>query len=189
MPWCATLAGDPEDLRTCQLTPSGLFVPFAVDPMKRSHEPAAYLFAALRTTRRWKLRQQRVSWLADAANRKKDGGLRKRLPAGEAARIATRLRPTTLLDFVYELRRSANYDTADEYGAEVNDSDIARFQVGMEHLLDTGMLVIETQLAALAGVKALEQQAQAWSKTAKRVGSWAEEPLERRLAAVDSALR
>jgi hypothetical protein len=85
-----------------------------------------------------------LEWLKARDNRKADGTMRKRLPKGEAERIANRIRPTSLPDFVYELRRRANYESTDEYGAEVTDADIPRLHDGMELLLDTGMLVVET---------------------------------------------
>ena len=94
------------------------------------------------------------------------------------------MRPTSLLDFIYELRRRANYETADAYGAEVTDEDIRRFHNGMEALLDAGMLVVEAQLARRVGLGELEALAGEWTRGAKRIGPWAAERVERRLEAV-----
>jgi hypothetical protein len=98
--------------------------------------------------------------------------MRKRLPKGEAERIANRIRPTSLPDFVYELRRRANYESTDEYGAEVADADIRRLHDGMELLLDTGMLVVETQVACRArrAVRCADRGMDARSKPHRAVG-------------------
>ena len=188
VPWCATLAGDPEQVDDCLLRPVSLVVPYAFNPMERSHEPAAYVWAALRMTRRWKFAVARSVWLNEKKNRKADGTPRKRLPKGEAERIAAKMRPTSLFDFVYELRRRANYETVDEYGAEIADADIGRFHDGMCSLLDTGLLIAETQLAQHIGVRQLEEIADGWTRSARRIGGWAAEPLKGRLKAVAHAL-
>ena len=41
--------------------------------MERSHEPAAYLWAALRMTRRWKYELAREDWKSAKEHRKTDG--------------------------------------------------------------------------------------------------------------------
>jgi hypothetical protein len=187
VPWCATLEGNPETPGSCHFEPHALVTPYAFNPVERSHEPAAYLWAALRMTRRWKYDEARADWLRAKENRKRDGTVRKRLPAGEAERIANRMRPTSLLDFVYELRRRVNYETADEYGAEVTDEDIRRFHSGVVALLDSGMLVVEAQLGRRAGLAALQAVASEWTRGAKRIGPWAAERVQRRLDAVAQA--
>ena len=187
MPWSATLAGDPEDLDSCVLSPA--FIECAsVDPLKKSHEPAAYLLAALRMTRRWKYEQARQDWLNAKENRKADGNVRKKLPAGERARIAQRMRPTSLLDFFYELRRQTHYETTDEYGTEVTNDDVERFHRGVDRMLDHGMLIIETQVACAVGVAELRSQAAQWERSTRRIGSWASDALRHRLKAVAHAV-
>lgn len=187
MPWSATLAGDPEDIDSCALSPEFMDC-LSVDPLRRSYEPAAYVLAALRMTRRWKYEQTRLAWLYAKENRKADGQVRKRLPAGESTRIAKQMRPTSLLDFFYELRRQTHYETTDEYGTEVTDDDVERFHRGVDRLLDHGMLIIETQLARAVGVSELRSHAATWERSTRRIGSWASESLHRRLAAVGQAL-
>jgi hypothetical protein len=186
LPWRITLAGDPEDGDGCLLDPPGITEPYGFNPMERGHDPAAYVCMALRMTRRWKVASARLDWLAD--NRKADGSPRKQLPKGQRATIVADLRPTTLLDLVYELRRRANYESADEYSAEVIDADVSRFHDGLSNLLDSGMLVIEAQLAALIGCSKYEDQAMKWFDGAERVGVWAAQPLARRALAIHSAL-
>ena len=188
VPWCATLAGNPEEPADCQFEPAGLVTPYSFNPMERSHPRGAYLWAALRMTRRWKYELARTEWLRKKENRKADGTMRKRLPKGEAERIANGMRPTSLLDFIYEQRRRANYETADEYGAEVTDADIRRFHGGMEVLLDAGMLIIETQLARRSSVAQLDELASAWMPGAKRIGPWAAERVQRRLHVIRQAV-
>jgi hypothetical protein len=65
LPWSASLTGDPEHPDQCHICPSAWFTPGKVDPMQADLPPAAYLFAALRMTRRWKLDQAREDWLRD----------------------------------------------------------------------------------------------------------------------------
>ena len=114
--------------------------------------------------------------------------MRKRLPAGEGARIARRMRPTSVLDFFYELRRQTHYETTDEYGTEVTTEDVERFHRGVDRLLDHGMLIIETQLACAVGISELRAHAATWERSTRRIGAWASEALRRRMKAVGSAL-
>lgn len=187
LPWGARLEGNADDPLGCSLTPSSLVEPYSFNPLERSHPPEAYLWAALRMTRRWKFDDAREQWLRARENRKKDGSVRKILPKGKPAELRQGLRPTTLLDFVYELRRRAHYVTVDEYGAEISDLDIQRFYAGMSSILDSGMLIAEAAIARYTGMNSLEREADAWLKSAKRVGSWATEPLMTRLEALQTA--
>jgi hypothetical protein len=58
------------------------------------------------------------------------------------------MRPTSSSILAYQLRRRANHKSADEYGSEVTGDDVVRFHLGMEALLDSGLLVIRTLIAA-----------------------------------------
>lgn len=187
LPWGARLEGDAENPLDCSLTPSNLVEPYSFNPLERSHPPEAYLWAALRMTRRWKFDDARAHWLRARDNHKKDGSVRKMLPKAKPAELRLGLRPTTLLDFVYELRRRAHYVTVDEYGAEISDLDIQRFYAGMSSILDSGMLIAEAAIARYTSISALEREADTWLKSAQRVGSWATEPLMTRLAAIQTA--
>lgn len=183
LPWCVTLSGDPDELGTCKLSPE-IAEPYAISPIERSHDDAAYLWAALRMARRWKLGLARESWLASKKNRKKDGTKRRRLPSGVRAELAAELRPTTLYDFLWELRRRASYESADEYGSDVDAADFERFYDGLVSCLDTGMLIAETSISRYIGFEAFSAAAKDWMRGAGRVGSWATAPLQHRLAAM-----
>jgi hypothetical protein len=161
-PWGASLTGDPDDLSTCLLngrTPPDL----AFNPMEQGRDPIQYLGAALRMTRRWQIESRRLDWLKDKQNRTRAGQRYKALPARGRDEIIARLRPTTLMDFVYELRRRANYESTDEYGSDVDDFVIARFHKGMLYLLDSGMLVYEAEIVRCAGKDAFREASTVWA--------------------------
>lgn len=179
--WGVTLAGDPESLTGCLFNPQ-ITVPYSFNPMELSHGPEQYVYVALRMARRWKIALLRDDWLR--RNRLKNGGQRKRLPAAERAKIVTGLRPTTLMDFLYELRRRSNYEGADEYGADAEDANVERFHRGLLHVADMGLLHYEVMLVQYVGLEAYEEEILTWSRSAAKIGSWATEAVERRLDAV-----
>lgn len=183
-PWGVTLTGDPEDVDKCRVVPYGFIKPYGFNPMERGHEAEAYVWAALRMTRRWRFKTERARWLKN--NRKKDGSQYKALPKGRRDLILKALRPTTLLDFVYELRCKAHYQTVDEYAEEYGSDIIDRFHEGMTFLMDTGLLIMETQIAVYVGFDALKKAAEAWAKNPRKLGSWATATLDDRLAAFES---
>jgi len=183
LPWSLTLAGDPEDLETCDLKPP-IVKPYSITPIERSHEPSAYAWAALRMARRWKVELARESWFNDRKHRKPDGSKRQRLPKGIKKKLALGLRPTTLYDFLWELRRRANYESSDEYGSDVGIADFARFHDGLVALLDAAMLIGETEIARRVGYEALAAAGSDWMGSARRAGAWATEPLSTRLEAI-----
>lgn len=184
--WGVTPAGDPELLTDCVLTPA-IAVPYFFNPMELSHDPEQYVCTALRMTRRWKLALLRDDWLR--RNKTKAGKQRKRLPATERANLVTSLRPTTLMDFIYELRRRTSYEGVDEYGSDAEDANVERFHRGLLHIADMGMLHYEAMLVQCVGLEAYEVEVRTWSDSAARIGSWATEAVERRLAAVQSAVQ
>jgi hypothetical protein len=183
--WGVTLAGDPESLPDCVFVPQ-VTVPYPFNPMELSHDPEQYVCAALRMTRRWKIALQRDDWLRK--NKTQSGMHRKRLPASERARINADLRPTTLMDFLYELRRRANYEGVDEYGSDAEDANVERFHRGLLHVADMGLLHYEAMLVQCDGVAAYEEEIISWSGSAAKVGSWATEAVKRRLKAVKLAI-
>jgi hypothetical protein len=136
-------------------------------------------------TRRWKIALQRDDWLRKS--RTKDGSQRRRLPAGERAKLVMSLRPTTLMDFLYELRRRSNYEGVDEYGSDAEDANVERFHRGMLHIADIGLLHYEIMLVQYVGLEAYEEEVLAWIRSAAKIGSWATEAVERRLEAVKLA--
>lgn len=182
LPWSVRLAGDPVDASASRLTPS-IVTPRAFNPVSTKFEPEDYVWAALRMTRRWKLEVASRDWKRQ--HKKSSGEPYKALPKGKRREIVLKLRPTTLLDFVYELRRQANYETADEYASDATDRHIARFHDGMAFLTDTGLLLAEAMIAAHCGPEALRDAAAEWQRSTKRLGGWATAPLRRRLDAIE----
>jgi hypothetical protein len=182
--WGVTLGGDPETLTDCVFNPQ-ITTPYSFNPMELSHGPEQYVCAALRITRRWKIALQRDDWLRK--NKTRSGSQRKRLPAAERSKIVTSLRPTTLMDFLYELRRRSNYESVDEYGSDAEDANVERFHRGLLHIADMGLLHYEAMLVQYVGLAAYEDEVLDWSRSAAKIGSWATEAVERRLGAVKLA--
>jgi hypothetical protein len=92
-------------------------------------------------------------------------------------------RPTTLLDFVYELRRRADYEHIDQYIAATSDAAIERFHAGVLFLADSGLLLVEAQLAAYTD--ALRQTAADWAaSTVGALGAWAAAPVRDRIKVI-----
>ena len=182
--WGVTLGGDPDSLTDCVLDPQ-ITVPYSFNPMELSHDPEQYVCAALRMARRWKVALQRDDWLRK--NKTKSGSQRRRLPVAERAKLVTSLRPTTLMDFLYELRRRSNYEGVDEYGSDAEDANVERFHRGLLHIADIGLLHYEVMLVQYVGLPAYKEEVLAWSRSAARIGSWATEAVERRLDAVKLA--
>jgi len=175
LPWSASLTGDPERVDQCRVSPSAWFTPCKVDPMQADQRPAAYLFAALRMTRRWKIDRAREDWLRDSRrNRRPNGEPYKKLPAAARQQLVAGQWPTTLLDFVYELRRRADYEHVDEYIADTGDAAMERFHDGVLFLADSGLLLIEAQIAAYTGIDAFQRAAAEWTgRTDDKLGGWA----------------
>ena len=183
--WGVTLAGDPESLPECLLTPA-ITVPYSFNPMELFHDCEAYVWMALRITRRWKIASLRDDWLHK--NKTKAGLQRKKLPAGERKSLVRSLRPTTLMDFLYELRRRTNYEGIDEYGSDAEDANVERFHSGLLHVTDMGLLHYEAMLVRHVGLRAYETEVRTWRVSAAKVGSWATIAVDRRLSAIQTAL-
>jgi hypothetical protein len=188
LPWSAWLAGDPERVEACRVGPSAWFTPAKVDPMQGDLPPAAYLFAALRMTRRWKLDQAREEWLRDTRrNRRPNGTPYKKLPAAARQQLVAGQWPTTLLDFVYELRRRADYEHVDEYTADTGDAAMERFHDGVLFLADSCLLLVEAQIAAYTGIDALRGAAAGWTaRTGDKLGTWASSPVQHRIETISA---
>jgi hypothetical protein len=182
--WGVTLTGDPSLLPSCLLSPK-ITTPTGFNPMELSHSPEDYVWAALRMTRRWKVEAAREEWLR--RNKSKDGKPRKQLPGPARTQLIIDLRATTMMDFLYELRRRTNYEGVDEYGSDAEDYAVERFHRGLLHVADMGMLHYETMLAQYVGVRAYETEVRDWASSAAKVGPWATETAERRLQAIKSA--
>jgi hypothetical protein len=186
LPWSAALTGDPRSLEQCQLSPTGWFTPCGVTPIRADQPPAAYLFSALRMTRKWKIEQARDNWLRDGSrNRRPNGEPYRNLPPAARQQLVATQWPTTLLDFVYELRRRADYEHIDEYIAAPSDTAIERFHDGVLFLADSGLLLVEAQLAAYTGIDALQQTAANWAADiADTLGDWAAAPVRDRIEVI-----
>lgn len=183
--WAVTLSGDPDDLTSCALQPA-ICTPAGFNPMELSHAPEEYVFTALRMTRRWKVESARANWLRTAKTAA--GKPRRTLPALERQKLIAGLRPTTILDFLYELRARTNYEGVEEYGSSADDTTVEQFHTSLLHLADVGMLHYETDLAVTIGRPAYEAELQDWVTSTAKVGAWARKAAERRLAAIHSAL-
>ncbi|HEY8083525.1 MAG TPA: hypothetical protein VIE64_08255 [Solirubrobacterales bacterium] len=184
-PWGIVLNGDPRSTLDCAMAPNPRgFTPYKFNPMERSHAPEAHLFYALLIARRWKFEEARKKWLEN--NRKHDGSRYVRLPSGKPDELVDGLRPTTVLDFLYELRRRANYEKADEFLSSADDAVVKRYYDGILYLVTSGLLLTEAQIALFAGTDALEEAATTWISRAQRIGSSATRPLKDRLAVIKS---
>ncbi len=184
-PWRLTLSGDPKSPNTCVLEPAVCSVA-GFNLLESGHEAAEYVAAGLRMTRKWKLEAARVEWLK--GSRKKDGRRYASLPAAGRAEILRGLRRTTLMDFLYEMRRRTNYESVDEYGSDASDAEVRRFHSGLLYLTKSGLLLYETQIAQYAGTRALVDAAGEWSRSVRRVGKWATEAIDERLDAIGQAV-
>lgn len=184
-PWRLTLSGDPRSATTCSLEPAICNV-LGFNLLESGHEPAEYVAAGLRMTRRWKFEAARDEWLRK--NRKKDGSRYSRLSTAGRTEILRRLRRTTLMDFLYEMRRRTNYESVDEYGSNATDAEVRRFHDGLLYVTRSGLLLYETQIACYVGTNALVDAAAEWSRSVKRAGNWATEAIEERLDAIRQAV-
>jgi hypothetical protein len=185
LPWSVRLSGDPDEVATCRLEPP-IVDPVAFNPISTQYEPAHYVWAALRMARRWKVEVAKANWLKN--NRRANGERYKVLRSGARSELLYKMRPTTLLDFVYELRRQASYETADEYASDATDAQVARFHEGMTFITDTGLLIVEATVATACGFEALNNVAEGWRESTQRLGAWASASVNRRLAAINAVL-
>lgn len=183
-----TITGDPELPDACTIKPS-ICQPAAVNPIESGYASADYVWAALRMARRWQCTRKREDWLNDKQNRTRKGTAYKRLPPGARAQIVESMRPTTMLDFIYELRCATNYQSIDEYAATVDDRDVLAFHHGLLHLLQTGLQTYETQIALYAGASRLKDQQDDWTRRVAGLGSWTTATIEARMQAITSAIR
>ncbi|WP_142162923.1 hypothetical protein [Cellulomonas sp. SLBN-39] len=179
-----TLLGNPSDVASCELDPK-VCEPTVFNPMEADRPAGEYVWASLRIARRHRLEAARDRWLGRNRNRK--GARYQRLPAGRWARLAQDERPTTLFDYLYDLRCSTNYRTSDEYSADVEQRDIRDLHDGLLHLMDMGLLCYEGQMARYAGVDALRRVHEEWAGRVRSVGAWASEAGRDRIDALESA--
>ena len=180
------MLGDPEDLSSCTFSPviSG---DVSFNPMERGHLPEEYLGLALRMTRRWQIEYRRGEWLRNPSHRTKRGALYKSLPSSGRQEILSGLRPTTLMDLVYELRRRSNYESNEEYGSDADDVAVARFHSGMLYLLDSCLLIYEAELARYIGIEAFRSVASEWRTSLGSISDWALSAFDGRILDIEAA--
>lgn len=186
-PWGATLVGDPHSVAKCTIFLDQSEVPMpSVNPIKKGYDPFEYLAAALRMARRWQLERKSEKW--KQSNRKKNGQRYKHLPRGKWSELCRNERPTTLLDFLYGLRRRANYLHVDEFSSTADDRYFDSFQTGLVHVVDRGLLLAEGRIATRVGWPAFEAVAVAWAKRVERSsGEWGGRSVRARLEALSAA--
>jgi hypothetical protein len=184
--WGVTLAGDPVDVTAAVLAPP-ITTPSAFNLMELSHDPEDYVFAALRMTRRWRLDGARTDWLK--GKKTKGGTPRKTLPAADRTTLISALRPTTVLDFMYELRVRTNHEGVEEYGSDADDSTVEQLHRGLLHLTDMGLLHYECDLAQAIGLSRYEDAVNEWGHSVAKVGGWAADRVLRRLGHIRTALK
>jgi hypothetical protein len=77
----------------------------------------------------------------------------------------------------------ADYEHIDEYIAATSDAAIERFHAGVLFLADSGLLLVEAQLAACTD--ALRQTAADWAaSTVGALGAWAAAPVRDRIEVI-----
>ncbi len=105
------------------------------------------------------------------------GRTRRNLGSEEKKRLASRLAPTTLFDFMYRLRIAASYGDADVFvlGSE-DEVDARRLAVSLGVLCDATVAGLEALVAAYAGPAVVAKAARSYSE---RAGS---ELIQRRAA-------
>jgi hypothetical protein len=97
----------------------------------------------LRTTRKFFLEQAEQKW--KAGHRTKRGAHYKRIPSAERQRIASRVHPTTVFDFVYRLRIRSNYRDVDDFvSGQLSDSDAQAYFQSLLFFTRATMQVLET---------------------------------------------
>jgi hypothetical protein len=184
-PWCFLMSGDPEAFEDCDTEPRSTRPSDPFNPMEQFHPPESYVWATLRMTRRWTLADARQEFLKKAKT--KAGKPRKNLPHGQRVALASATRSTSLLDFLYELRCRANYDSLDEY-LNADDRTIERAHQALAFLLASGMLIAEAQIAKSVGSAVLRAEFEAWAPTVEAYGELAARGPGRRLALIEAEI-
>jgi hypothetical protein len=134
----ATCSGTPGSFAYERVPPGTRFGGFS--SIVVPSDPWCSLAALLRTTRDELLE---ASW---ASKRNKLGV--QRLPNGERARLAGALRPTTLFDALFRLRKRANYRDTDDLIGSIHDAAVIdRYATSFEAVLDRILLGVEVVVA------------------------------------------
>lgn len=184
--WAVRLTGDPDRVDTCILDPP-ICEPVAFNPMSIREDDAEYVWAALRMARRWRIERARTAWLSDRRNRTKQGKPYRKLPAEVKQALHESERPTSAMDFLYELRCSTNYRSIDEYAVDVSASLVNDFHGGLLHLMNSILLTYEAQVGLYVGGRVLQGHFEEWAGAVAGIGTWATEAGAARMTAIRGA--
>lgn len=148
-PWSACCTGGPEtaDISYAgfKSTISRVHVLTTPDPQTTEDRLAMFL----RTTRQKELERR----FAEARQRKPaPGRSRRNLSRAEKAKLAADMKPTSMFDILWRLRKKANYDDADVFvlGA-AHEHDARRLGSGLAILTDATVAALEALIAARIG--------------------------------------
>lgn len=184
--WAVRLTGDPENVATCTLHPA-IGTPVSFNPMTIRTDDADYVWAALRMARRWRLGRAKAAWLASKQHLTKRGQPYKNLPAEAKKALHENERPTSVMDFLYELRCSTNYRSIDEYAVEAPPDMVESFHGGLLHLMNTALLTYEAQIGLYVGGRVLSEHFSVWAKAVGGIGPWATAAGAHRMEAIQEA--
>ena len=184
--WAVRLTGDPDRVDTCNLDPP-ICEPVAFNPMSIRADESEYVWAALRMARRWRLERARTAWLADRQNRTKRGQPFKKLPGDVKRTLHENERPTSVMDFLYELRCSTNYRSIDEYAVDVSPALVDDFHGGLLHLMNSILLTYESQVGLYVGGRVLQGHFEEWAGAVAGIGTWATAAGAHRMSSIRAA--
>jgi hypothetical protein len=178
-PWSVTCIGFPDTKR-----PQFMGLPSNASSVSQVHNLASpqpseawgSLCKALRTTRSRSLKEAKERW--------RQQNKRKRVPSSESKRLAMRMSPTSLFDFMYRLRTRCDYRDVDAFLEGISSPSEA------ESFLNGLLTLVGGTLALMEGLIAKYLKEDLYARLAedfcRRVGSAHVEALEQRRAALSS---
>jgi hypothetical protein len=160
VPWSAYATGCPQ-LGTVAghgVQSGSVHVLSAPDPSTAEQRLAMFL----RTTRERELERL---YAGERARRVQPGRSRRNLAAADKEAIAGRMRPTTVFDLFWRLRKKASYDDADVFvlGAS-SERDARRFGESLVIVTDATVAAIEGLIAAYLGPAPLARAAELYAR-------------------------
>ena len=138
----------------------------AIDTTRRSS-----VSDALSDRRRREQAQRRKAWGEDEAGRLKLGRRPRREPivplpiltAAQKLEVATKVRPFTLLDYLYRLRIRTNYEDADVFAVgPASQQDSENLQRHLRNLVSGRLLAHELHICQLLGRPAMDRLIRRW---------------------------
>lgn len=178
-PWSVTCVGFPDTKK-----PQFSGLPSSAPSVSQVHNLASpqpseawgSLCKALRTTRLRDLEEAKERW--------RQQNKKKKVPSAESKRLATKMSPTSLFDFMYRLRTRCDYRDVDAFLEGISSPTEA------ESFLNGLLTLVHGTLALLEGLIARHLKGDIYSQLAEdfcgRVGSPLVQALEQRRAAVAS---